>query len=79
MAIIKAQGLQLAIASTFGTQFTISAITNATEAVATHSASHGVAVNDIIEVTSGWKRLTTPAGQVFVRNSAGPVRLSVVR
>lgn len=29
--------------------------------------------------TSGWKRLTTPAGQVFVRNSAGPVRLSVVR
>jgi hypothetical protein len=28
--------------------------------------------------TSGWKRLVTPAGQVFVRNSAGPVRLSVV-
>lgn len=29
--------------------------------------------------TSGWKRLVTPAGQVFVRNSAGPVKLSVVR
>ncbi|MCA0329983.1 MAG: hypothetical protein LCI03_08770 [Actinobacteria bacterium] len=29
--------------------------------------------------TSGWKRLTTPAGQVFVRATAGPVRLSVVR
>lgn len=28
--------------------------------------------------TSGWKRLVTPAGQVFVRNSAGPVRLSLV-
>lgn len=28
--------------------------------------------------TSGWKRLVTPAGQVFVR-SAAPVRLSVVR
>ncbi|MFC6239142.1 hypothetical protein [Longivirga aurantiaca] len=28
--------------------------------------------------TTGWKRLVTPAGQVFVRNSAGPVRLSVV-
>lgn len=27
----------------------------------------------------GWKRFTTPAGQVFVRSSAGPVRLSVVR
>jgi len=29
--------------------------------------------------TNGWKRLVTPAGQVFVRSSAGPVRLSVVR
>ena len=28
--------------------------------------------------TSGWKRLVTPAGQVFVRNVAGPVRLSLV-
>jgi hypothetical protein len=27
---------------------------------------------------SGWKRLTTPAGQVFVRNHAGPVKLSLV-
>ena len=27
---------------------------------------------------SGWKRLVTPAGQVFVRNTAGPVRLSLV-
>ncbi len=28
---------------------------------------------------SGWKRLVTPAGQVFVRNTSAPVRLSVVR
>lgn len=27
---------------------------------------------------SGWKRLVTPAGQVFVRNVAGPVTLSLV-
>ncbi len=27
---------------------------------------------------SGWKRLVTPAGQVFVRTSAGPARLSLV-
>lgn len=27
---------------------------------------------------SGWKRLVTPAGQVFVRNAAGPARLSLV-
>lgn len=58
MAVIASQGLQLAIASTFGTQFTISALGNAPEGVAMLSASHGVAVNDIIEVTSGWRRLT---------------------
>lgn len=57
MAIIKAQGLSLAIATVFGATKTMSAITNATEAVATLEASHGVVVNDIIEVTSGWKRL----------------------
>jgi hypothetical protein len=28
--------------------------------------------------TSGWKRFSAPGGQVFVRNSAGPVRLSLV-
>ena len=28
--------------------------------------------------TSGWKRFSAPGGQVFVRNAAGPVRLSLV-
>jgi hypothetical protein len=57
MAVIAAQGLQLSIASAFGSQFTISALTNASEGVATLSASHGVTVGDLIEITSGWKRL----------------------
>lgn len=57
MAVIKSQGLQLAIGSTLGTQFTVSAITNASEGVATLSASHGVLANDIILLSSGWKRL----------------------
>ena len=57
MSIIKAQGLQLAIASTIGTAVTMSAITNASEAVATLGTGHAVVVSDIIEVTSGWKRL----------------------
>lgn len=35
----------------------MTAITNATEAVATLEASHGVVENDILEVTSGWGRL----------------------
>jgi hypothetical protein len=58
MSIYKSQGLQLAIASTFGTSVNMTALTNATEGVATLAASHGVAVADIIEVTSGWRRLT---------------------
>lgn len=35
----------------------MSALTNATSAVATLEASHGVIVNDILEVTSGWEDL----------------------
>lgn len=57
MAVIKSQGLQLAIGSTLGTQFTVSAISNANPGVATLSASHGVTINDIILLSSGWKRL----------------------
>lgn len=35
----------------------MSAISNAAAAVATLESSHGVIVNDILEVTSGWSRL----------------------
>lgn len=58
MSITLATGTQVAIASTYGTGFTISAITNANPAVATFSGGHGVIVGDIIEVTSGWDLLT---------------------
>src|SRR5574337_1437474 len=54
MAIIKTVGTSFAIGATYGTQFTVTAISNATAAVATLSASHGVTVGDIIELTSGW-------------------------
>jgi hypothetical protein len=57
MAILKAQGLQLAIGTTLATAKTMSAVTNATEGVATLESSHGVVENDIIIITSGWKRL----------------------
>lgn len=66
MAITLATGTQVAIASTYGTGFTITAITNANPAVATLSASHGVIVGDFIEITSGWDLLT----QKIVRVSA---------
>ena len=54
MSIKLATGTQVAAASTYGTGFTVTAITNANPAVATLSASHGVSVGDIIELTSGW-------------------------
>jgi hypothetical protein len=50
-------GGSLAIASTYGTAVTMSAITNATEAVATLAAGHNVVAGDILEVTSGWELL----------------------
>lgn len=58
MAITLAVGTQIFIASTYGAAKTMSAISNAAEAVATLEASHGVIENDILEVASGWQRLT---------------------
>ena len=57
MSITTVVGTTFAIASTYGTAFTVSAITNANPAVATLSAAHGVTVGDIIELTSGWDLL----------------------
>lgn len=58
MSITLATGTQVAIASTYGAAKNMTAITNATQAVATLEASHGVIVGDILEVTSGWDLLT---------------------
>lgn len=58
MAIIIATGTGVDIASTYGASVNMTAITNATEAVATLAAGHGVVVGDFLEVTSGWQRLT---------------------
>lgn len=57
MAITISTGTTVAIATTYGSAVTMSAITNATEAVATLAAGHGVVVGDILEVTSGWDLL----------------------
>jgi hypothetical protein len=62
MSITKTSGTQFAIASAYGTGFTVSAITNASPAVATLSAAHGVNVGDFIEITSGWDRAS---GRMF--------------
>jgi hypothetical protein len=57
MSITISTGAVFAIASTYGTVSAMSAITNATEAVATLAAGHGVVVGDYLEITSGWGRL----------------------
>lgn len=58
MAISLPNGALVAIASGYGAAKTMSALTNASPAVATLEASHGVIVGDFLEVTSGWSRLT---------------------
>jgi hypothetical protein len=57
MAVQIPNGAIWSIASTMGAQKTMSAITNATQGVATLEASHGVIANDILVVTSGWSKL----------------------
>ena len=57
MAITRSTGTQVAIASTYGSSFNMTAITNAAEAVATLGAGHGTVVGDFLEITSGWDRL----------------------
>lgn len=66
MSVTLATGTQVSIASTYGSGFTVTAISNANPAVATLSASHGVIVGDFIELTSGWDLLN----QRVVRVSA---------
>jgi hypothetical protein len=59
MSVSLPNGSIVAIASGYGVLKAMSAISNATEAVATLEASHGVVENDYLEVTSGWSRLNS--------------------
>lgn len=45
------------IAKTYASAVTMSAVSNAAEAVATLSPAHGVSVGDYLEITSGWGHL----------------------
>ncbi len=58
-------GMVLSIASTFGTSFNISGVSNANPAVATLAVGHAVAAQDIIEiVSSGWDGLERRVARV---------------
>jgi hypothetical protein len=54
MAITLSTGVTIAVAKTYGSSVTMSALSNTSEAVATLGASHGVTVGDYLEVSSGW-------------------------
>jgi len=57
MSITLSTGVAISIASQYDAADTITVITNASEAVCTTSAAHGLSVGDYIEMTSGWDLL----------------------
>jgi hypothetical protein len=57
MAVKFPNGTVFDISATFGASKAMTAITNATQAVGTLEASHGVVVNDVVLITSGWSKL----------------------
>ena len=57
MSVTLAIGTQIQIASGYGSSKTMSAISNASAAVATLESLHGVSGGDYVELTSGWGRL----------------------
>lgn len=57
MGAVVADGTIVAIATTYGAVKAMSAVTNANPGVATLEASHGIIVNDIMEMSSGWPDL----------------------
>lgn len=58
MSVSLPNGSLIAIASGYGPVKAMSALSNGNPAVATLEANHGVATGDVVEVTSGWSRLT---------------------
>ena len=57
MSVSVPNGALVAIASGYGSPLTVTAISNASEA-SVSSTAHGLIAGDLVEVTSGWSRLT---------------------
>lgn len=57
MAYTLTNGVGIDIASAYASSVNMTAISNASAAVATLAAGHGVVVGDILEISSGWARL----------------------
>lgn len=65
-AVSVPNGSTVAIESGSSAAVTISAITNASPAVVTTSAVHGLTTGDFVEIVSGWSRLTNKIVRVTV-------------
>lgn len=57
MSVSVPNGALVAIASGYGSPLTVTDISNASEA-SVSSTAHGLVAGDLVEVTSGWSRLT---------------------
>lgn len=57
MSVKLPNGVTIALATAYAAADTVTAVTNATTAVATTSAAHGITDGTFIEVTSGWSKL----------------------
>lgn len=58
MSVSLPNGALVAIAASYGVAKTMTAVSNAATALASLATGHAVIAGDIIEVTSGWSRLT---------------------
>lgn len=54
MSITLSTGATVAVGKTYAASIAISALSNATSAVATTGTAHGINVGDYVEVSSGW-------------------------
>lgn len=63
MAVSLPNGAVVSIASAYAASITVTAISNASTAVAS-AEGHGLANGDIVEVTSGWSRLNSRIARV---------------
>lgn len=63
MAVSLPNGAVVSIASAYAASITVTAISNASTAVAS-AEGHGLANGDIVEITSGWSRLNSRVARV---------------
>lgn len=54
MAITLSTGATVSVAKTYANAINITAITNASNAVATTASAHSISVGDYVEISSGW-------------------------